>query len=90
MSLAKQRLDCLGGEVAMACADIDNERIGRGRRAGQGLAQSGIDGLSNHVFNNSSMGRGCSNSHNMHSFDRFQVGVNKYLAESLKIYQIVA
>ena len=90
MTFAEQRFDRLGREMAMARADVDDERIWRARGARQRLPESGINRLPNHVFDDSSMWCSCSNDHNATSFDRFSYSVNIYLAKSFNIYQSVA
>ena len=88
MTFAEQRLDRFLCEMAMARADIYYQGIRRGRGTGQGLPKPGIHSLPNQMFDNRSMGRRCSNSHNTHSFDRFTHSVNIYLAQSFNIYHI--
>ena len=59
MPLAEERLDSLLSEMAMARADVHHERRRRGGGAGQRLAEPGIDGLPDQMFDDRPMGRRC-------------------------------
>jgi hypothetical protein len=76
--------------MAMPRADVHNQRIRRACGARQRLAETRIHRLSNHVFDNGSMWSRCGNSHNLHTFDRISLSVNKYLAISSNIYHLIA
>src|SRR6266545_6142448 len=58
MALAKQGVDRFLRHMAMPCADIDDQRIGRRRRFGQGLAKPGVHGLTNEMLDDGTMRRG--------------------------------
>lgn len=90
MTFAEESFDRFRREVAMARADVHDQRIRRGRRARQRFAEARINRLPNHVFDDGSVRSGCSNGHNATSFDRLRPFVNKYLAKSSNIYHIVA
>ena len=67
--LAEEDLHRLLRQVAVARADIDDERIGRRRGARQRPAQPRIDGLAHQVFHHGAMGRrGLGHGHHGTSF----------------------
>ena len=73
-------------KMAVPGTDIHYERTLPTGNSRQGLAKLGVNGLSNHVFNNSAMRCGGGNSHKcMTEFDRFVVEVNIYLAKTSNI-----
>jgi hypothetical protein len=55
--LAEQRLDRLRGQVAVAGAHIDHERVGRERPAGRCTPQPFVKSAANHVLNLSPVGQ---------------------------------
>jgi hypothetical protein len=64
MTFAKKCFHGILGQVAMTCADIDDEWIQPARGAGQRLAKLGINRLANEMFDNGAMWCWCGDSHN--------------------------